>query len=278
MTLDAANNNLSLSGVALRMTQKGMAIIAEANKGFIHALEFCSKNSQAKQHVLKMLSDYKDNSELIYLHSQGNGAPSDSNVMPVIPADTPVTQNLPAQEPVHQEVDRSAPEHQTHHSSHDENVPATTGGREFVGHHVYGGSGALYLSLDTTKNGANTIAIDGTKGANKQFNWKEKVRMQITRGDLPSVAAVFFGLVLECELSNYGADNTKRLTLKNQGKNFFLNMSAKGSAQIAVPIMASDVFEIRALFLRQLLANSPEIGVDGVLANLKCHAVMLNQK
>jgi hypothetical protein len=86
-----------------------------------------------------------------------------------------------------------------------------------------------------------------------------------------------FGLLPKVELSNYGADNTKRLLIANQGKNYFLNMSAKDYNQIAVPITASDVYEIRGLFLAQLMKNRPEIGVEGILANLKCHAAMLKQ-
>ncbi len=54
-------------------------------------------------------------------------------------------------------------------------------------------------------------------------------------------------------------------------------MSAKDYNQIAVPISASDIFEIRGLILAQLMKNRPEIGVEGVLANLKCHAAILKQ-
>ncbi|MAM28783.1 MAG: hypothetical protein CMC13_07150, partial [Flavobacteriaceae bacterium] len=120
--------------------------------------------------------------------------------------------------------------------------------------------------------------VDGAMSvATRQYNWNQKLRIQITRSDLPSVAAVMFGLLPKVELSNYGADNTKRLLIANQGKNYFLNMSAKDHHQIAVPISAGDVFEIRALFLAQLMKNRPEIGVEGVLTNLKCHAAMLKQ-
>lgn len=269
MTLDAANNSLTLSGITLRVTQQGFNFIQQQHRGFLKAVEFCTTNQQAKQDVLRFLSEFKTDNSLVYVGSDGSNQ-----------VDTPANTHNSNSEPVQQQPapqEHALPEtHRAEHHDHHQEQPQEQ--RDFVGHHVYGGSGALYFVLDETRAGANTIAIDGTKGANKQYNWKEKVRLQITRGDLPSMAAVFFGLTPECELSNYGADNTKRLSVKNQGNKFFLNMSAKGSAQIAVPIMASDVFEIRALFLRQLLASSPEIGVEGVLANLKCHAFMLNHK
>lgn len=290
LTLDSANQTLATAGIKLRLSHKGLAAVSKVPM-FAKALEFCQKNSQARDDVISILAHYKDQPEMVFVEQAPKGqlmldaAPAHNNMdSPPPRQQRPVTQSTPVQQST---VNQSAPASTLDHP----NAPAaehqeSAGGqhqpdsdkRNFVGHHVYGRQSALYFAYDETRGGDATIAVDGAMSvATRQYNWNQKLRIQITRSDLPSVAAVMFGLLPKVELSNYGADNTKRLMIENQGKNYFVNMSAKDHHQIAVPISASDVYEIRSLFLTQLMKNRPEIGVEGILANLKCHAAMLKQ-
>ena len=289
LTLDSTNQTLATAGIKLRLSHKGLAAVSKVAM-FAKALEFCQKNTQARDDVISILAHYKDQPEMVFVEQAAKGqpmldAPPDQNNMDSPP---PRQQRSVAQsKPVQQSTDnQSAPARTVAHPNAPEAEHQQPAGgqqpdsekRNFVGHHVYGKQSALYFAYDETRGGDATIAVDGAMSvATRQYNWNQKLRVQITRSDLPSVAAVMFGLLPKVELSNYGADNTKRLLIANQGKNYFLNMSAKDHHQIAVPISAGDVYEIRALFLAQLMKNRPEIGVEGVLTNLKCHAAMLKQ-
>jgi hypothetical protein len=289
LTLDSTNQTLATAGIKLRLSHKGLAAVSKVAT-FAKALEFCIKNTQARHDVISILVHYKDQPDMVFEAERPMGqpmldaAPAHNNMdSPPPRQQRPVAQS----EPVQQSTDnQSAPARTMSHPNAPEaelQEPASgqqpdSEKRNFVGHHVYGRQSALYFAYDETRGGDATIAVDGAMSvATRQYNWNQKLRIQITRSDLPSVAAVMFGLLPKVELSNYGADNTKRLLIENQGKNYFLNMSAKDHHQIAVPISASDVYEIRSLFLAQLMKNRPEIGVEGVLTNLKCHAAMLKQ-
>tara|TARA_R110002167_G_scaffold42604_5_gene129426 strand:- start:2017 stop:2868 length:852 start_codon:yes stop_codon:yes gene_type:complete len=276
-SLSFANEQLSVAGILLRLTERGFDFFQKDGM-FLKALEFCPRNQKARQDLLKVISPYKGDKTLVHLATE---TPSDDEADNVPPQDEPQWHHTEQ----HQEQWQENQPQNTHQNTqitpqaplNQNSTTDNTEKREFIGHHIYGGKAALYFSLDKTKAEHHTIRVEGAPvGAQaKTYLWDKKMALQITRGDLPTVAAVFFGLLPECELSNYGADNTKRLMVKNQGKNFFLNMSGKGYSQIAVPISPSDVYEIRALVLRQLLASTPEIGIEGVLVNLKCHAAML---
>lgn len=282
LTLEQTNQTLASAGIQLRLTHKGLV---EVSKGSIFgkAIAACLKNARARDDVLSILSHYKENPALVHV------AEAQMHSQPMLDSQPARSDLDTRQAPIHRQQQSKQPE-KTHNQQKaaqqsPQNAPAQQQNTEhadkpnsepqFVGHHVYGGKSALYFVCDDTRAGDATIAIDGAVATGpRQYNWTQKLRIQITRQDLANVAAVCFGLMPKAELSNYGADNTKRLSLENQGKNFFLNMSAKDYKQIAVPISAEDMFDIRGLFLRQLMANRPEIGVDGILANLKCHAAM----
>lgn len=290
LTLESANQTLATAGIRLRLSQKGLAVVSKVPL-FAKALEFCTNNAKARDDVLSIIGHYKEQPDLVFVADKPHGqpmldaAPAQNNMDSPPPRQPrPVAQSKPVQQstvnksaPARTVAHPNAPAAEHHEPAGGQHQPNTEK-RNFVGHHVYGRHSALYFAYDETRGGDATIAVDGAMSvATRQYNWNQKLRIQITRSDLPSVAAVMFGLLPKVELTNYGADNTKRLMIENQGKNYFVNMSAKDHHQIAVPISASDVFEIRSLILAQLIKNRPEIGVEGVLANLKCHAAMLKQ-
>ena len=290
LTLDSTNQTLATAGIKLRLSHKGLAAVSKVAT-FAKALEYCIKNTQARHDVISILVHYKDQPDMVFEAERPMGQP----MLDAAPAhnnmDSPPPRKQRSQTPAPTQQQSvpgdkapSSPQPQSAHpnapmeNSAGGDKPNQNARQEFVGHHVYGNKSALYFSYDETRNGDATVAVDGAMSvAIRQYNWGQKLRIQITRSDLPSVAAVMFGLLTKVELSNYGADNTKRLLIENQNKNYFVNMSAKDHHQIAVPISASDVYEIRGLFLAQLMKNRPEIGVEGILANLKCHAALIKQ-
>lgn len=287
-TLETANSILSQSKIPFLLLPEGFNLLKTKSR-FVKALEFCLSNAAAKNDVTNFLDHYKTDPRMVSSIASAEPTQKAPRLQSPEEQEALRLRQQPTQQPTQQRTvnqEQSAPHDiapvnesfRADPNDRFEEPPqgGTEQNRNFDGHHIYGKSFALYVAVDVTRGEDATIRIEGAKATGpKKFDWGSKLALQITRGDLPTVAAVFFGLLPECELKHYGADNSKRLTIKNQGKNFFINMSAKDFPQIAVPISASDVFEIRALFLQQLLANRPSIGVEGMLANLKLHAVML---
>ncbi|MEC9412589.1 MAG: hypothetical protein VX829_07920 [Pseudomonadota bacterium] len=279
LTVENTNQILKTVGIKMRVTDKGLHFVSQVAQ-FAKALAHCTSNPKARDDLITILAHYKEQPGLVFVINESqhqdlvDSAPSQNNL-----DQRPMNHFRPQYSDQQMDSeDKADNNHPTHNNTNDEQSQKQTAPVEFVGHHVYGSKAALYFAYDKTRDEDDTIAIDGAVSvAPRKYDWNKKLRIQITRSDLPNVAAVMFGLLKKVELSNYGADNTKRLMIENQGKNYFLNMSAKDYNQIAVPISASDIFEIRGLILAQLMKNRPEIGVEGVLANLKCHAAILKQ-
>lgn len=137
--------------------------------------------------------------------------------------------------------------------------------------HVYGGKAALCFEADLTRNEVHTIALDAaTATGPKQYNWGKKVRLQLTRSELPIVTAVLLGVMKRCEFKNHGQDNSKGFSMERQdGGKVFIKVFAKEEGVKAVPVEAPDVFFVTSLFLRQLQANTPWMDAAGVVALIR---------
>lgn len=260
LTLDQANNTLAAAGIRLRLSHDGLEQLL-GNGRFIKAMQYCIKNRDAKQDVLSFLDHLRNQAQnLVYQEKQP--APSAQSA-PTHQSPAPQSQ-APAPQP-----EQQAPQQQY-------NAPQQHEDRVFINHHVYGNKAALDFKLSETRRDSDpTISIDGAPALGKnKYDWSKKTTIQITLNDLPSVAACFFGLLKDVELRHYGANNDKSIKLQHQGNKVFINMSATDFS-VQVPVFPGDAFQIRNLFLRQLMAKHPEIGVEGILANLKCHAAML---
>lgn len=257
LSLEQANNTLAAAKINLRISSDGLATLSN-NERFNKAMQFCVKNAKARQDVLSYLDHLKTQ-------------PGQLVIQPNQPAQqpAPAQQSRPLQPTPEQTAQQSA------------SIPAPTPDqgnedRMFVTHHVYGGKAALDFKLSETRRDASpTISIDGAPAQGKNnYDWSKKTTLQVTLNDLPSVAAVFFGLMKSIELRHYGANNDKSIKLEHQGDKIFVQMSAT-EFSVQVPVPPGDAFQIRNLFLRQLMAKHPEVGVEGILANLKCHAMMM---
>ena len=93
---------------------------------------------------------------------------------------------------------------------------------------------------DLTRNEVHTIALDAaTATGPKQYNWGKKVRLQLTRSELPIVTAVLLGVMKRCEFKNHGQDNSKGFSMERQdGGKVFIKVFAKDEGVKAVPVEA----------------------------------------
>ena len=145
---------------------------------------------------------------------------------------------------------------------------------EYLSYHAYGSRAALCFNQDVTRKGYPTITIDAAIGVgDKAYDWKHKIRLQLTRKELPLLAAVLVGLLPSCEFKNHGEDKTKMFKIENQGNKFFVQVSSKGNQVRAVPILLEDAFHITSLVMKQLFAGNPWL--DGHSMEMMLRAVVV---
>ena len=153
-------------------------------------------------------------------------------------------------------------------TSSSPNPAAESARRESV--HVYGQSGALCFEADRTRRGCHTVALDAALAtAPRQYEWDKKIRLQLTRGELPQVLAVLLGLLSRCEFKNHGEGNNKGFSVEHQGDKVCVRVFAKGQALRTVPITLPDAYRVAALFIRQLQQNEPWLQTGEILTLVK---------
>lgn len=259
LSLEQANKTLAAAKINLRMSQDGLATLA-TNDRFHKAMQHCARHPKARQDVLSYLDHLKNQpGQMVFQPDQPDQAAAP-----------------PQQSQSHQQAPARPPQQAQSEPAPAPEPPQNSDDRVFVNHHVYGGKAALDFKLSETRRDASpTISVDGAPAQGRNnYDWSKKTTLQVTLNDLPSVAAVFFGLMKGVELRHYGANNDKSIKLEHQGDKIFVQMNATDFS-VQVPIFPGDAFQIRNLFLRQLMAKHPEVGVEGILANLKCHAMMM---
>lgn len=144
--------------------------------------------------------------------------------------------------------------------------------------HVYGGKAALCFEMDKNKRDFETLAFDAaTSVGNREYDWKNKTRIQLTKAELPVVASVFLGFTPSCEFKSHGVKKDKGFSIENQGEKVFFKVFEAGKPVRAVPIESSDMFYVCALVLEQI---SKATGLPGteIISLLRIHAARSAQK
>jgi len=138
-----------------------------------------------------------------------------------------------------------------------------------ISKHVYGGQGALTFELDTTVSGVPSIAIDAAKSCGtRKYDWKSKIRVQLTVQELPVVTALFLGYVQNCEFLNHGPDKNKGFAFERQQGKIYCKLFSKGTVY-GVPILPADVYYVGTLLLGQLQKQSPWLDATGISMMLR---------
>lgn len=178
----------------------------------------------------------------------------------------------------------------THAVVRGEDGPATLAAfanpRRLNQHRAFGGRAAVQLEADLTRLNEkkettyNTVALDFASGENRNYDWSNKLRIQLTRGELPEVLAVFLGILPSCKFSSHGEGKDKgfelaaartyeKATGNETGRpNFKLKGFAKGRAH-AIQVTLEDAFLFTSILTRQLLCDHPGYGVQDLYAMLR---------
>lgn len=136
--------------------------------------------------------------------------------------------------------------------------------------HIYGGRAALCFSAGETSKGIPTIFLDGAPSSGpRQYNWGQKIVLQMTRAELPVVCCVLLGLLPSCEFKSHGPAKTKGFSVEHQGKNIFIKIWDKDKPAIAVPVSPEDAFFATGLCLKQLNAGADWMSQGDVMNLLR---------
>jgi hypothetical protein len=144
--------------------------------------------------------------------------------------------------------------------------------REFISHHVYGGKAALCWDVDKTKNGDDTIRLEAAKAiGERKYDWSSKISIQLTRDELPCVAAVFLGILPETDGRNHGVGDQqgKGFEIQHQGNKLFVKVFAPQKPPCAVPVSPEDAFTVASLLVRQIRKGKPWLSGNDIMTMLR---------
>lgn len=272
LTLGEINTLLNRAGLPAIPRDKAKTVVTDINKArFVQAVTVAHENLSAARFAARVL--IAGGLEVSYPPELPGGTTNPDH--PVGAKSTSV--EPPSSQPAHTSQRENSRSDTDYYQAHAEQAsqPTASPDREMDSEtdgwgesfHVYGGKAALCFNADRTRSGTHTIALDAASTlAPKVYDWKNKIRIQFTRGELPVVAAVLLGFKQECEFKNHGPGNDKGFSLKRQdGGKIFASVFAAGQPLKAVPIFAPDLMWVAALVLQQVQKNCPGIDSVGVI-------------
>ena len=152
-------------------------------------------------------------------------------------------------------------------------------GKSYVNRHVYGGKVAVCFSADQTRNEEHTIRIEAAvSSGDRSYNWDDKIAIQLSTRELPSVLATLLQIQSKFEGKGHGAQNEKWFVLENQPGKLFLSVNAKGVASRSLPIGPGDCYQVSTLVIEQMLKNAPFLTADTLLSLNKRTGLMASQQ
>lgn len=156
--------------------------------------------------------------------------------------------------------------------------PPDGAAREFSSVHIYNIKSAICLQIDQNRDMEHVVRIEGALKVNNDFDWKNKIAIQLTVGEVSLYLAVMYGWTQKVELFNHGANHDKFATIERQEGHFYLTVSQKDKSKVAVQMPASDIYQATTHMLRQLNRNDPDMSPQEILRIVRNVADMHNLK
>lgn len=138
---------------------------------------------------------------------------------------------------------------------------------------AYGSKAAFQVESSITKDGQKTVAIESAQKNDmnnsnaKSYNWKAKIKFQVTLDELPLFVAVLLGLTPAVRFDNHGDEN-KFLEITNQGGNFFLKLGGKSGLHVA-PLPVVLAYQFGMVGLNEYVKNFPSLNSETVLLSIR---------
>ena len=157
--------------------------------------------------------------------------------------------------------------------------PAATAEPPYYSFKIFGGSAALCVSEARTRVGnLYTVQIEGAGvldgGSRKEFDWRNKIVIQLTVQEAYQLLALFENLIPRVKFDGHGRTHDKSLQIEFQESQYFVRIIQRGRAAVAVPVRAVDAIPIVALLYKQLLRNEPHLRIEDMRAMVARMAAM----
>lgn len=138
--------------------------------------------------------------------------------------------------------------------------------KTYVNRHVYGGKVAVCFSADVNRLEEHTVRIEAAVAtAARTYNWEQKIAIQLSTRELPSVLATLMQLQERFEGKGHGSQNEKWFSMANQPGKVYLTVNAKGQESRSLPIGPGDCYGIITLIMEQMLKNAPFLTPESLL-------------
>ncbi len=146
---------------------------------------------------------------------------------------------------------------------------------------LFGTSAALCISEARTRAGnQHTIQVEGATaiaaGGAKAFDWQSKIIVQLTTQECYLALALFENKLKSVRFDGHGDRHDKSLHIEFQERHYFVRMTQRGKAAVAVPVRPVDGLQIVSLLYRQLRLNDPHLEIAQIRAFTDQLAQMTN--
>jgi len=172
---------------------------------------------------------------------------------------------------------------ENYHPNQDASSRSGENQKRWITKHVYGKSAALCFTEDETQVSnarpipTPTVRLDAAMAVrDREYDWSEKISVQLTKTELPMVTAVFLGLIPSFEGKNHGPQKTKGFSVNHQGQNLYIEVFNKDQKKRAVRVGPEDAFYVSQILIRQLRAGAPWLNNHDIMTLL--HAVIAKMK
>lgn len=139
--------------------------------------------------------------------------------------------------------------------------------------YAYSTKYALCMEESYTRKKQPTVMFSAAKKSNptsNEYDWSNALHLQLTVQELPQVAAVFMGELVECHFTNH---QHKSIKISNQQANLFVYIDDRKRGGCAIPIVPFDAFYFTGLLLAQLSQHFPN-GAGGGCTSLALRAML----
>lgn len=134
---------------------------------------------------------------------------------------------------------------------------------------AFGKRAALCVESDVTRRGVPTVRFEfATATGERQYDWGNKLTVQLTQDEIIQAAAVMFGFVASVDFKNHG-DDAKWLSIQHQGTGIFIKGGSSAANSLrGVPVDVGRSTALAALLCAQLNKALFGAGDNGTLMPL----------
>jgi hypothetical protein len=142
--------------------------------------------------------------------------------------------------------------------------------KRFMNIKSHGTKTAIEVAPDETTKEWQTIRLEAAgkvSPSGKEYDWKSKISVQLTKQELPVVIGVLLGYLPSAEYGNHG-DKNKGFSIENQGKNFFFKvLEGATNKMMVVPVPIVEAHLMGMLALSQYVKNFEGVSCEaGIIA------------